>query len=408
MESSPLPSSSPSSIPALTPPPKRRKRLSAVMIVTLFLVGLLAGGLIGCSITYSDFNQKLSNLQSQIGLSQSSGNGSQQTFILNDNVSLSSLYQQVKSSVVVIQDLLPTQTLRGTAYSLQQGSGFITEVNGQLIIVTNNHVISDAINVTVTFANGDTYPAKVLGSDAQADLAVLTISPMPTGLTPLTLANSDALQVGQPVVAVGSPYGLSGTLTTGIISSLGRTITEDSSSSRSGQTIADIIQTSTAINPGNSGGPLITYSGEVIGITTAGISNSQGLGFAIPSDTIIRELSSLVTFGSYTNHPSINAQGTDMNYQISQAMGSSVTYGWLVESISTQNGLKGGNVQASILGSRVIIGGDIITAINSVRITNTDDLLSYLEQHTLPGQTVNFTVMRSGQEQTVSVIIGKV
>ena len=108
---------------------------------------------------------------------------------------------------------------------------------------------------------------------------------------------------------------------------MGRTITEDSSTSQNGQTIADIIQTSTAINPGNSGGPLITYSGEVIGITTAGISNSQGLGFAIPSDTIIRELSSLVSSGSYTNHPSINAQGTDMNYQIAQAMGSSVTYG---------------------------------------------------------------------------------
>jgi S1-C subfamily serine protease len=408
MESSPLPSSSPSSIPAFPPPPKKRKRLSAVMIVTLLLVGLLAGGLIGYSITYSDFNQKLSNLQSQIGLSQSSGNGSQQTFILNDNVSLSSLYQQVKSSVVVIQDLVPTQTFfRGTAYSLQQGSGFITEVNGQLIIVTNNHVISDAINVTVTFANGDTYPAKVLGSDAQVDLAVLTISPMPTGLTPLTLANSDALQVGQPVVAVGSPYGLSGTLTTGIISSLGRTITEDSSSSESGQTIADIIQTSTAINPGNSGGPLITYSGEVIGITTAGISNSQGLGFAVPSDTIIRELSSLVNSGSYTNHPSINAQGTDMNYQIAQTMGTSVTYGWLVESVSSSNGLKGGNTQASVLGSRVIIGGDIITAINGARITNTDDLLSYLEQHTLPGQTVNFTVVRTGQIQTIQITIGK-
>src|SRR5665647_309261 len=130
MESFPLPSSSPSSIPALPPPPKRLKRLSAVMIVTLLLVGLLAGGLIGYSITYSDFNQKLSNLQSQIGLSQSSGNGSQQTFILNDNVSLSSLYLQVKSSVVVIQDLVPTQTFfRGTAYSLQQGSGFITAVS---------------------------------------------------------------------------------------------------------------------------------------------------------------------------------------------------------------------------------------------------------------------------------------
>jgi S1-C subfamily serine protease len=408
MESSPLPSS-PSYIPALPPPPKRRKRLSAVMIVTLLLVGLLAGGLIGYAITYSDFNSKLSNLQSQIGVYQGySNNGSQQIYLLNDNVSLSSLYQQVKSSVVVVQDLVPQYSLFGglVGYSLQQGSGFITQVNNQLVIVTNNHVVQDAINETVTFANGDSYPAKVLGSDAQADLAVLTITPMPNGLTPLLLASSDKLLVGEPVVAVGSPYGLSGTLTTGVISALGRTITEDSSN-QNGQTIADIIQTSTAINPGNSGGPLLTYSGEVVGITTAGISNSQSLGFAIPSDTIMRELASLTTSGSYTQHPSLNAIGIDMNYQIAQAMGSSVTYGWLVESVSTQNGLKGGNTQSSILGSRIIIGGDIITAINGARITNADDLLSYLEQHTLPGQTVNFTVVRAGQTQTIEVTIGK-
>jgi S1-C subfamily serine protease len=404
METSPFSSSS----PALPLPPQKRRHLSAIVIITLLLVSLLAGGLIGYVITYSNFNQKLSSLESQIGLTESSNNGSSSTFILNDNVSLSNLYQQVKSSVVVIQDLEPSRSFfGGTVYSLQQGSGFIAEVNGQLVIVTNNHVVANAINETVTFANGDAYPAKVLGSDAQADLAVLTISTMPTGLTPLTLTDSDTLQVGQPVVAVGSPYGLSGTLTTGIISSLGRTITEDSSTSQNGQTIADIIQTSTAINPGNSGGPLLTYSGDVIGITTAGISNSQGLGFAIPSNTIIRELTALVSSGSYTNHPSINAQGTDMNYQIAQAMGTSVTYGWLVESVSVSNGLKGGNTQASILGSTVVLGGDIIIAINSARITNTDDLLSYLEQHTLPGQTVNFTVVRGGQQQTIAVSIGK-
>ncbi len=401
MEPSPTP-------PTPPPSPQKTKRPLALMIITILLVGLVAGGIIGYAVTYSDFNQKLTNLQGEIGLSQNAGNGSQQTFILNDNVSLSSLYLQVKSSVVVIQDLVPEQTFfGGTVYSQQQGSGFIASADNQLVIVTNNHVIANAINETVTFANGDAYPGKVLGSDAQADLAVLTISPMPSNLTPLTLANSDSLQVGQPVVAVGSPYGLSGTLTTGVISSLGRTITEDSSSSQNGQTIADIIQTSTAINPGNSGGPLITYAGEVIGITTAGISNSQGLGFAIPSNTIIRELSSLVTSGSYTNHPSINAQGTDMNYQIAQAMGTSVTYGWLVESVSANNGLKGGSTQQNILGSNVQLGGDIITAINNQRITNTDDLLSYLEQHTLPGQNVNFTLIRNGQQQTVQVTIGK-
>jgi S1-C subfamily serine protease len=402
METSP-PLQSPSAAP------QKSRRTSVIMFLAFLLIGLIAGGLVGYAVIYSDFNQKISNLQSQIGLYQEGSNSSQQTFFLNDNVSLSTLYSQVKSSVVVIQDLVPQYSLFGTliGYSLQQGSGFLTEINSQIVIVTNDHVIADSINQTVTFANGDAYPAEVLGSDAQADLAVLTITPIPSGLTPLTLDSSDSLQVGQPVVAVGSPYGLSGTLTTGVISALGRTITEDSNSNQNGQVIADIIQTSTAINPGNSGGPLLTYSGDVVGITTAGISNSQGLGFAIPSDTIIRELNSLVTSGSYTEHPSINAVGTDMNYQIAQAMGTSVTYGWLVERVSVQNGLKGGDTQKNILGSTTILGGDIIIAVNTQRITNTDDLFSYLEQHTLPGQTVAFTVIRNGQQQSIQVTIGK-
>ena len=119
------------------------------------------------------------------------------------------------------------------------------------------------------------------------------------------------------------------------------------------------------------------------------MSNSQGLGFAIPSDTIMRELSSLASTGSYNQHPTIGITGTDMNYQIAQAMGTSTTYGVLVESVNTQNGLKGGNTQVDILGSTVTIGGDIIVAINGIRITNSDDLLSYLEQHTHPGQTAS-------------------
>jgi S1-C subfamily serine protease len=394
------------------PQPQKTKRFSAVIIIVLLLVGLVAGGLIGYAISYSDFNGKLSSVQAQLqGYSQNGTYFSypNATYVIGYNVSLSSLYQEVKSSVVVIQDIVPQYNFFGNlaGYSIQQGSGFITTVNSQLVIVTNNHVIQDAINETVTFADGDSYAAKVLGSDPLSDLAVLTITPMPSGLTPLTVVNSDTLQVGEPVVAVGSPYGLSGTLTTGVISALGRTITEESSSSSTGQTIPDIIQTSTAINPGNSGGPLLDYAGEVVGITTADISNSQGLGFAIPSDTILRELSSLVTSGSYNEHPSIDATGTDMNYQIAQAMGTNITYGWLVESVSTQNGLKGGTTQTSILGSNVIIGGDIIIAINGNRITNTDDLLSYIEQHTLPDQTANFTVIRNGQTQTVSVTIGK-
>ena len=382
------------------------------MLLVVLLIGLVAGASIGFAISYSVLDGKINTLQTQINGGSLNGtfvSYPNASYFIGDNVSLSSLYQAVKPSVVIVQDLVPSYNFFGqlAGYSLQQGSGFIASVDNQLVIVTNNHVIANAINETVTLASGDSYPAKVLGSDPNADLAVLSITPMPSGLTPLTLSSSDNLQVGEPVVAVGSPYGLSGTLTTGVISALGRTITETDGSNSGGPTISDIIQTSTAINPGNSGGPLLDYSGHVVGITTAAVSSSQSLGFAIPSDTIMRELSSLVSSGSYTQHPSIGATGTDMNYQIAQAMGTSTTYGFLVESVSTQNGLKGGSTKASILGSSVTLGGDIIVAINGVRITNTDDLLSYLEQHTEPGQTAQFTVIRGGQTQTISVTIGK-
>lgn len=385
------------------------KKLFLSIILVLTLASLLLGGFIGYAVTYANFEEKLTNMEARLNTPQSKAESfvPNATYVIGYNASLSILYQQVKSSVVVIQNLAPRYGLFGNlaGYTRQQGSGFITTVNNKLVIVTNDHVIKDAINHTVTFADGISRPAVVLGSDPWADLAVLTIIDMPTGFPPLALVSSDSLQVGDPVVAVGSPYGLSGTLTTGVISSLGRTITEGSS--ESDLTIPDVIQTSTAINPGNSGGPLLNYEGDVVGITTAGISNSESLGFAVPSGTLLRELDSLVTSGTYTQHPTVGAAGRDMNYQIAQVIGTNVTYGFLVENVSLQNGLKGGNTQKSILGSTVILGGDIIVAINGQRITNTDDLLSYLERHTEPGQTASFSIVRNGQTQTIPVSIEK-
>jgi len=408
-----MPPEQPHEQPRERPPePKKTRRFSALLIIGLLLVCLVAGGLVGYAISYSSFNSKLTKIASE--LSSHTQNNTYYTFpnatyITGYNSSLSTLYTQVKSSVVVIQDLVPEYSFFGAlaGYSEQQGSGFVTSVDNQLVIVTNNHVVLDATNITVTFANGSTYSGTVIGSDPLADLAVVTINPMPSGLTPLTIVSSDSLQVGQSVVAVGSPYGLQGTLTTGVISSLGRTLSESESDGTAGPTIPDTIQTSTPINPGNSGGPLLDYAGEVVGITTAAVSNSNGLGFAIPSATIMRELSTIVSSGTYNNHPSIDATGVDMSYQIAQAMHVDVTYGYLVESVSTQNGLKGGTTQATILGQSVVIGGDIIVGINGTPITNTDSLLSYLEENTSPGQTINFTVVRDGQTQTVPVTIGK-
>ncbi len=397
-------------------PPRRKtkpKRSTIIALAAILIIGLIVGSLIGYALSYTTFNGKINDLQTQLQ-SLPPTNATyisypNTTYVLSDNVSLASLYQQVKSSVVVIQGIVPEYNIFNflVGYGTQQGSGFVTLTNNEPVIVTNNHVTQGTINTTVTFANGDSYPATLLGSDPNADLAVLKVNATSADLQPLTIISSTNLQVGDPVVAIGSPYGLSGTLTTGVVSALGRTITETTDNSNSGIDIPDVIQTSTAINPGNSGGPLVNYLGEVVGITTAAVSNSQGLGFAIPSETILREIDALATTGAYTQHPTINAAGTDMNYQIAQAIGTNTTYGWLVESVSTNNGLKAGTTQVTAGGSRVVIGGDVIIAINGTRINNGDELLSYLEQHTLPGQTIDFTVIRNGQTQTVQVTIGK-
>jgi len=269
-------------------------------------------------------------------------------------------------------------------------------------------VVNTGVNITVTFQDGNTYTATVLGSDPYSDLAVLSTTAPQSELVPLTIVSSSSLQVGDEVIAIGTPYGLTGSMTTGIISALGRTITEDTTG---GYAIADIIQTSTAINPGNSGGPLLNDQGQVIGITTAIVSNSQGLGFAIPSDTILREVQDLATTGAYTQHPYMGIETVDMTYDIAQQMGVSVTYGVLVQDVTSGSpaanaGLKAGTTQATIDGNNLYIGGDIIIAINGSRIRNGDDLSTYLEEYTQPGQTISLTIVRNNQDMNISLVLG--
>jgi S1-C subfamily serine protease len=277
-----------------------------------------------------------------------------------------------------------------------------------MVAITNNHVVQATINITVTFINGNSYAATVLGSDPYADIAVLSTDAPQSELKPLEIVSSLTLSVGDPLIAVGGPYGLAGSMTSGIVSALGRTITEDMSG---GYPIADVIQMSVPINPGNSGGPLLNYQGQVVGITTAIVSDSQGLGFAIPSSTVLREIESLVTTGSYDKHPTIGASGTDMTYEIAKAMNVNVTYGWLIAQVTSGGpaataGLQGGTQQVTIGGQSVVIGGDIIIAFNGARIRGIDDLSSYLEENALPGQTINVTIVRNGETTTVSLKVG--
>jgi S1-C subfamily serine protease len=277
-----------------------------------------------------------------------------------------------------------------------------------MVIITNFHVVDDAINITVTFKDGNAYAATVLGSDPYADLAVLSTNAPESEFKPLQIVSSSTLRVGDPVVAIGNPFGLTGSMTVGIVSQLGRTI---STSTTGGFSIANIIQTSAPINPGNSGGPLLNYLGQVVGITTAIIADSQGLGFAVPSNTILREIGPLVETGSYTQHPWLGVSGTDMNYEIAELMDTDFTYGWLITQVvdngpADKAGLRGGTEQAQTIGGTVIIGGDITIAIEGTCIVNGDDLSTYLEEHTLPGQTVELTIVRNNQVVILPVELG--
>ena len=302
--------------------------------------------------------------------------------------SYTEIYEMIKDSVVVVRGKIVRENpFFGKEYASVQGSGFIYNYSGTIIVITNNHVIEGALNITISFLNGDTYPAQVLGRDPYSDLAILSIATPISNLKPAVIASSSSLKVGQPVIAVGNPFGLTGSVTTGVISQLGRSMSE---SATGGYLIADVIQISTPINPGNSGGPLLNMLGEVVGITTAIIQNSQGVGFAIPSDTILRELPYLIRGEEYP-HPWLGVRGIDMSYEIAKAMNVNVTYGWLIVEVlpnspAEKAGLKGGTQTAFVEGLRVKIGGDIIIMMNGTRIRNGDDLSTYLERNTRPGQ----------------------
>jgi S1-C subfamily serine protease len=290
------------------------------------------------------------------------------------------------------------------------GSGFVTSYDGNFYIVTNYHVTQNVANLSVTFSDGDSYAAKVVGSDPYSDLTIVEGVGVPvTEYHALNIVSSSNLQIGEPIVAIGNPFGLSGSITVGIISQLGRTIQDPTAGNYS---IADVIQFSAPINPGNSGGPLLDAAGQVIGITTATISGSEGVGFAIPSDTVLRELPSLVANGTYDGHPYLGIGGTTMDYLLAEVEGSNnYTYGVLIETLVSDGpaasaGLRAGNTTETIEGEQYLIGGDIIVSINGTKIATSDALDAYLESYCSPGESVVLGVIRSGQEMSLNVVLG--
>jgi len=314
------------------------------------------------------------------------------------------IYQDVSSGIVTVQGTLSS----GGANSTVLGSGFVYNFSNADYIVTNFHVVKGVSGITVTFQDGNAYPATVVGSDGYSDLAVLKLTAPASEFHPLQVVSSSTLVVGQPVAAIGNPFGLSGSMTIGIVSQLGRTVSESLAGNFA---IANVIQFSAPINPGNSGGPLLDANGDVVGITTATVATSQGVGFAIPSDTILRELPSLVTTGSYDFHPLIGISTVDMSYQLAQLQKTNFTYGVLIENVTSggpadEAGLRAGTQAVTLAGVSYLIGGDIIVSVNGTKIVNTDALSSYLAEYAMAGQTIVLQVVRGGQLMTVNVILG--
>ncbi len=288
------------------------------------------------------------------------------------------------------------------------GSGFVIDLEGH--IVTNDHVAQAAEGLLVTLADEHTVAAEVIGTDPGSDLAVLKIDVAPEELTVADLGESAALRVGQRAIAIGNPFGLERTITTGVISYLGRTLSRDDSSFQ----IAELIQTDAAINPGNSGGPLLDSQGKVIGVNTAIASDSgtnAGVGFAIPVDIVKRVVPELIAEGSY-RHPWMGVTGASISPEVVEAAGLSVDTGVLIFEVEPGSpaegaGVQGGDRQIMVSGIPMLVGGDILISINGVEVKRFDDVVNYLASHTSVGDVVTLTVVRDGSEVDLSLTLAE-
>jgi S1-C subfamily serine protease len=337
----------------------------------------------------------------------------------NKTQTLSELFKNVEKSVVQISsEDETTSELLGA----RLGSGFVYDTNGH--VITNNHVTAGGKNLHITFSDGTIYTGKVVGSDPHSDLAVLLIDDVPKAkLFPLKLGNSSNLIVGETVAAVGNPFGLSGSLTEGIVSGLGRLLPSTpvpstpenifgTDSRVASFSIPDIIQTDAAINPGNSGGPLLNLNGEVIGINSAIFSNTgvyAGVGFAIPSNTLKKVIPELMKNGSY-QHPWLGITGVDVTPDIAQKMNLTEARGFLVIDVNSNGpadkaGIRGGDKIDTIEGREVELGGDIILAIDGNPVRKIDDILSHLEREKSVGDNISLTIIRDGTVQEKTTLL---
>jgi len=366
------------------------------------LVVLIAGFVLIKAGAVDTNNENSSPVIAPAALARPASNSSQ-------GLTVHDIYQRDADGVAFIRSTIVQKTQSVFGFPQQQsseatGSGFLIDNDGH--ILTNAHVVSGAQKVEVQLGNGAEQQAQVVGSDPSSDIALLKVDNT-EGANPLPLGDSSKVQVGDPVVAIGNPFALDRTVTSGIVSALQRQI-----QAPNGFSISDVIQTDAAINPGNSGGPLIDGAGQVIGINSQIESQSggnEGVGFAVPIKTAADVVSQLEN-GGQVHQAYLGISGGDITPEIAHALNLPVTQGVLIERVlsggpADDAGIKGATGQATISGQTFPVGGDIITKVDGKPITGMDDVVSAVNDHK-PGDEITLTIFSGGQQKDVTVKLG--
>ena len=317
--------------------------------------------------------------------------------------SLIEIFEKTEESVVQVN----VRANDGTSKPGSMGSGFVYSDKGY--IITNNHVVDDAGKVTVTFLDGESYTAKIIGTDPDLDLAVLKVEVGATYLQPIPMGDSSQLKVGEQITAIGNPFGLSGSMTSGIISQMGRLLPQDS-----GYSIPDVIQTDAAINPGNSGGPLLNMNGEVVGINTAiqsATGEFTGVGFAVPSNTVKKVVPILIEEGVF-HHPWMGISGSDVDPDLAKVRELNSSIGFLIATVvegspAEDAGLQGITITKEIDGREYALDGDIIVKIDDKVVRKISDILIHLQREKSIGDEMVMTVNRDGTLIEVILVLGE-
>ncbi|MCY4251826.1 MAG: trypsin-like peptidase domain-containing protein [Thaumarchaeota archaeon] len=317
-------------------------------------------------------------------------------------IPLAEIFERVEGGVVSVRVISPDPRLQSGG----SGSGFVYDEQGH--IITNEHVVDGRGRITVTFLDGRSYNAEIVGVDPFTDVAVIRADSGPALLRPLPIGDSSAIRVGEPVAAIGNPFGLSGSMTSGIVSQLGRLLPAPESDF----SIPDIIQIDAPINPGNSGGPLLNSAGEVIGMNTAIQTDTGqfvGIGFAVPSQTMLKVVPRLISDGEYL-HPWIGVSGIDIYPDLARALGLEDSRGFLISGVARggpadKAGLRGSTVIVEVGGSPVSIGGDVILAVDGLDVRKIDDILVHLQREKAVGDSISLRVLRDGAERLVTLTL---